>query len=193
MLALAAIPSSSVALVVARSSSLGFRNGVATTAGIVAGDLIFVTIAIMGMSALAIAMGSLFSVFKYAGGAYLIWLGIKLLGSKKPSGMPITDNRGSTLLSSFSSGLLLTLGDLKAVLFYASLFPALMDLSSLSIYDITIVISLTIVTVGGVKLIYAIAARTIVANLQTRSVSKHTKSLAGGLMVAAGSYIIIKA
>jgi len=69
MLALAAMPSASVALVVARSSSFGFRNGIATAIGIVAGDLIFVAIAILGMSALAVVMGSVFSVFKYIGGA----------------------------------------------------------------------------------------------------------------------------
>ncbi|MEX1117349.1 MAG: LysE family translocator [Terrimicrobiaceae bacterium] len=83
MLALAAMPSASVALVVARSSSLGLRNGIATAGGIVTGDLVFVAIAIMGMSALAMAMGPVFSAFKYVGGAYLIWLGIKLLRSDR--------------------------------------------------------------------------------------------------------------
>ena len=193
MLALAAMPSASVALVVARSSSLGLRNGIATALGIVAGDLIFVAIAILGMSALAIAMGSIFSVFKYVGGAYLVWIGIKLLRLKDIDNMATPDNSRSTLCSSFASGLLLTLGDIKAILFYASLFPTLMDLSDLSLSDIAIVVAVTVITVGGVKLSYAIAARTIVYHLQTRSISKRIKKLAGGLMVGVGSYIIIKA
>jgi len=192
MLALAAMPSASVALVVARSSSLGLRNGIATAIGIVAGDLIFVSIAILGMSALAIAMGSLFSVFKYIGGAYLIWLGIQLFRAKETVGLYAPDDRRSTLAFSFASGLLLTLGDLKAILFYASLFPTLMDVTVFSLSDIVVVVVVTIITVGGVKLAYAVLARTIITHLQIRTVSQHSKKIAGGLMIGTGSYIIIK-
>lgn len=191
MLALAAMPSASVALVVARSSSLGLRNGIATAIGIVAGDLIFVFIAILGMSALAVAMGSVFSVFKYIGGAYLIWLGIRLIISKESRELHLPDYRRSTLLSSFASGLLLTLGDMKAILFYASLFPALMNKTAFSLSDIITVITVTIITVGGVKLAYAIMALTIVSRLQARSASRHTKKVAGGLMIGAGGYTMI--
>ena len=53
MIVLAALPSCSVALVVTRAATLGIRNGAAVTAGIVMGDLIFVTLAILGMSTLA--------------------------------------------------------------------------------------------------------------------------------------------
>ncbi len=192
MLALAAMPSASVALVVVRSSSLGLRNGIATTVGIVVGDLIFVAITLLGMSALAITMGSVFSLLKYIGGAYLIWLGIKLFRSKESAGMHAPDNHGSTLASSFASGLLLTLGDLKAILFYASLFPTLMDVAALSISDIALVVAVTITTVGGVKLVYAGSAQSIVTRLQTRRLSRHTKQIAGSLMIGTGSFIIIK-
>jgi threonine/homoserine/homoserine lactone efflux protein len=192
MLALAAMPSASVALVVARSSSLGLRNGIATALGIVAGDLIFVSISILGMSALAITLGSVFSVLKYVGGAYLIWLGVKLLKSKETNGITSVDNSRSSLCSSFLSGFLLTLGDFKAIFFYASLLPTLMNLSDLSPRDIAIVVAVTVLTVGGVKILYAIAARMIVSYLQHRTATIHTKKIAGGLMIGAGSYIIVK-
>lgn len=192
MLALAAMPSASVALVVARSSSLGLRNGIATIMGIVAGDLVFVAITILGMTALAFTMGSLFSVLKYIGGAYLIWLGFKLLKSKQSLSANVPDDRGTTLATSFASGLLLTLGDLKAILFYASLFPTLMDVSTLAGSDIVVVVAVTVITVGGVKLFYAMVARAIVTRLQTRRLSRHTKTIAGGLMIGTGSYILIK-
>ncbi|WP_369334585.1 LysE family transporter, partial [Pectobacterium brasiliense] len=51
MIALAAMPSSSVALVVIRSATLGVRHGVATALGIVVGDLLFVVLAIAGLVA----------------------------------------------------------------------------------------------------------------------------------------------
>jgi threonine/homoserine/homoserine lactone efflux protein len=57
MLILAAIPSASVALVVTRSATLGIKNGISVACGIVLGDLIFVALAILGMSVLAETMG----------------------------------------------------------------------------------------------------------------------------------------
>ena len=69
---LAAIPSSSVLLVVTQSTALGLRNGVATAAGVVAGDLLLMAIAILGMTALAQQMGAFFVVVKYLAAGYLI-------------------------------------------------------------------------------------------------------------------------
>src|SRR3954463_10319736 len=56
----------------------GFREAVALTCGIVVGDLIFFLLAALGMAALAQAMGELFLFVKFAGAAYLIYLGVKL-------------------------------------------------------------------------------------------------------------------
>ena len=53
MVSLAAIPSTSVALVVTRSVTLGVANGVATSLGIVLGDLVFILLAVLGLSAVA--------------------------------------------------------------------------------------------------------------------------------------------
>ncbi len=194
MLTLAAMPSASVALVIARSSSCGLSNGIAAITGILAGDLIFIAITIMGMSALAVTMGSVFSVLKYIGAAYLIWLGLKLFRSKESVNLSATNPGGSTTLaSSFTAGLLLTLGDVKAILFYASLFPALLDLTALSASRIAIIVSVTIFTVGGVKLIYATAAHVIMDNLRTSRFSSHARKVAGGFMIGTGSYLMIKA
>ena len=82
MVALAAIPSASVALVITRSVTLGVANGIAVSVGIVLGDLIFILLAIFGLSVVAETMGSLFMIIKYLGAAYLLWLGYTLLTSK---------------------------------------------------------------------------------------------------------------
>lgn len=193
MLALAAIPSASVALVVTRSATLGVRNGAAVAAGIVIGDLIFVSLAILGMSVLAETMGAFFAIFKYLGGFYLVWLGIGLLRAKEEVPLRSVDSRGSTLLTSLVSGLLLTLGDVKAILFYASLLPTFVDMANLTVTGIAAIASITILTVGGVKLAYAFAAHRIVSRLQTRRAQKYSRLTAGGLMVGAGTYLVAKA
>ena len=67
MLLLAATPSGSVGFVVVSSATRGLSCGVAASLGIVAGDLIFVTLALLGLTALAEAMGALFAVLRYLG------------------------------------------------------------------------------------------------------------------------------
>ena len=82
MVPLAAMPSSSVALVVTRSVSSGRISGVFSALGIVAGDLVFVAMALLGMVVLAEQLGAFFVLMKYCGGAYLIYLGVQLMRSR---------------------------------------------------------------------------------------------------------------
>ena len=193
MAILALVPSTSVALVVARSSTAGFLNGAAVAAGIVVGDLVFVFLAILGMAALAEVMGSLFLVLRYLAGAYLIWFGISLLKSKPSSLVEASGRSTSTLPASFLSGLILTLGDVKAILFYASLFPAFVDLATIKASDITIIVVLTVVAVGGVKLGYAYSAMRVVSFARGLKAERAVKFTAGGFMVGAGAYLMAKA
>ncbi|MEO6422655.1 MAG: LysE family translocator, partial [Candidatus Nitrotoga sp.] len=186
MLPLAAMPSSSVALVVARSASGGRLNGAFSALGIVAGDLIFVAMALVGMSVLAESLGALFAIVKYCAGAYLVWLGWGLLRSKPSLTASTTTKKTTTLMADFLAGLLLTLGDFKAILFYASLFPTLVDMERLGVWDVPIIMAITVVTVGGVKLAYAIFASRIVENLSGRVSSDVPRKLGGTLMIGCG-------
>ncbi len=193
MLTLAIIPSTSVALVVARSATLGIANGAAVALGIVLGDLVFILLVLLGLSALAETLGGLFLVIKYIGGAYLIWLGFTLLSSKTNTSITIKKPilKGN-LRTSFLSGFFITLGDIKAIFFYGSLFPAFVNLSALQWSDITTIILLTILTVGGVKLAYAFLATKLVSMSQGLKVEKGVRITAGSFMVGAGSYLIVK-
>ncbi|WP_417578966.1 LysE family translocator [Nitrincola sp.] len=191
MLVLALAPSSSVALVVARSSTAGFLNGAVVAFGILVGDLVFVYLAILGMAVLAETMGSFFLILRYMAGAYLIWLGISLLRSN--TRIQVSAGRSaSTLSASFFSGLIITLGDVKAIFFYASLFPAFVDLTTIATSDIATIIVLTVVAVGGVKLGYVYFASRILSWTKSR-VHGVVKKTAGGFMVGAGTYLMVKA
>lgn len=190
---LAAVPSASVALVATRSAMLGFRNGAAVAMGIVAGDLVFVFLAVAGMSFLAETMGAFFAILKLLGGAYLIWLGLGMFRTKKAARLELERNRNAGLVTSFAAGLLLTLGDVKAILFYASLFPMFLDMNDVGTIDIAGVVIITILAVGGVKLVYAFASQRIISRLQTRPIDAGIKTASGGLMIGAGTWLILKA
>ena len=157
MVILAAVPSVSVLMVTARSASRGFIHGVFTTIGIVTGDIFFILIAIFGLVLLAEAMGNTIVLIKYLGGAYLIFLGINFWWNKTKTENDV-DASESSLLSSFLAGLLITLADQKAILFYLGFFPAFLDLSAITFLDTGIITGIVIVAVGGVKLGYAYMA-----------------------------------
>ncbi|MEQ8975781.1 MAG: LysE family translocator [Coleofasciculus sp. C1-SOL-03] len=190
MVVLASIPSVSVLTVSTRSATSGFIHGVFTTLGIVVGDIIFILIAIWGLSLLAAKMGGLFFLIKYLGGAYLIGLGIGLCRANvnKVETAAVIE---SSWLSSFIAGLSITLADQKATLFYLGFFPAFIDLSQISYLDTIIIIAITTVAVGGVKLGYAFMAdkARLLINSRTR---KGINMIAGCIMIGVGVFLMIK-
>lgn len=193
MVALAALPSTSVALVITRSATLGVANGVAVTAGIILGDLAFILLAIFGLSVVAEAMGSLFMIVKCLGATYLLWLGYTLITSKSTTTITVDKTvKKQNLVTSFIAGFILTLGDIKAIIFYASLLPVFVNLSTLQASDVLIIISVMVVSLGSVKILYAFSAAKIVALATDKKLDNIARKTAGGFMLAAGSYLIVK-
>jgi threonine/homoserine/homoserine lactone efflux protein len=192
MAGLAALPSSSVALLIVHAATVGVRSGLAVAAGIVAGDLLFATLAIAGMSALAENLGSLFVVLRYGAAAYLVWLGIGLIrsaaGKLADRSFPVARRFTGGLMAGF----LLTLSDVKAILFYASLFPAFIDLTTLDAPDIVLILAITVLAVGGVKASYAVAARRIAVAAGRAPWKAPAQIATGGLMVGAGGYLVAR-
>jgi threonine/homoserine/homoserine lactone efflux protein len=190
MLVLAAIPSVSVLAVSTRSATSGLIHGVFTTVGIVLGDIIFIIIAIWGLAFLSETMGNLFFLIKYLGGAYLIWLGVELWRSTANQ-IETEKVVEASLLSSFLTGLLITLGDQKATLFYLGFFPAFLDVSQISYFDTGIIIAITVLAVGGVKLAYAFMADRARVFINFR-IRKSMNVIAGCIMIAVGIFLITK-
>jgi len=191
MIVLAIIPSVSVLAVSARAAAFGFTHGVFTALGIVAGDIIFILVAVYGLVFVAAAMGEQFRLVQYIGGAYLIWLGVslwradaKLRNSDEP--------RQSSWGSSFLSGLLITLGDQKAILFYLGFFPAFIDLRLMTPIDTLLIILIAIVGVGGAKLVYAwLADRASLIFKNTRAI-QGLNMFAACIMILVGLVLLLK-
>lgn len=192
MVVLAAIPSVSVLAVSARAASSGFRHGAFTTIGIIVGDLVFIILAISGLAMLAEMMGTLFVLVKYVGGAYLMWLGLTLWRS---TASPTAVDRGveSSWLSSFLTGLFLTLGDLKAIFFYLGFFPAFVDLSTISIIDISLIILVMSVAVGSIKLGYAFIADRTRLLFHPSKPKRAINIVAGTVMMGVGLFLLVRA
>ncbi|MGD8577362.1 MAG: LysE family translocator [Thiohalophilus sp.] len=193
MFALAAIPSTSVVLVVTRSLTVGTGNGVAVAGGIVLGDLVFVVLASIGLSVVAETMGGLFVIIRYLGAIYLLWLGFSLIMGKNEPGRSSSGvaSKGS-LLADFLAGFALTLGDVKAIFFYVSLLPMFVDMDKLGLPEILVIVLVTITSVGGVKIFYALSATRLADLTMGFRFRRIIRKTSGAVILGVGGYIMAK-
>lgn len=192
MLMGALVPGVSVFTVAARSLAFGLQHGLATAAGIVAGDLLFILIAIYGLSILAAWAGGYFYLFQYVGGAYLFGLGLMLWWST-PAIADLRLRQGASPAASFLVGLAVTLADQKAILFYLAFLPAFVDLPALTVGDTAAVLSIATVAVGAPKIMYALVAARAVRVMESLNATRVINRLAGTAMVVIGIYLVASA
>jgi threonine/homoserine/homoserine lactone efflux protein len=124
-LALLIIPGPAVLYIVGRSIHLGRRAGLASVLGIAGGSLVHVGAAALGLSAVLLASSLAFSVVKYAGAAYLIYLGVRtLLGAaREQTDAPRTDR----LHRIMAQGLVVNILNPKTALFFFAFIPQFVD------------------------------------------------------------------
>lgn len=193
MMALAATPSTSVALVLTRSAASGVAAGAAVAVGIVLGDLLFVCLALLGMGALAESLSGTFYWVRLVCGGYLIYLGWCCWRAvPQPANRRVTATPGG-LWRDTLTGLLITLADVKAIVFYASLFPAFVDLSRMTLQGLSVVMVITLMAVGGTKLAYAYGANRIAQTTLIQRFERPAQRIGGTLLGVIGLYLIIGA
>lgn len=191
MFLLAASPGPGVFATVARALASGFSHAAVLVLGIVAGDLIFLLLAIHGLASMAEILGGFFTFIKYAGGLYLIWLGIKIWRSN-PKVKNVEGKKELSWKKNFISGLSITLANPKVILFYLGFLPTFVDLTSLTSADILAISMVVAVVLGSVLLSYAWAASRAGQIFKSRRTLRTINRCAGGVMMTAGGTILLK-
>ncbi|UYO45319.1 LysE family translocator [Rhodopseudomonas palustris] len=117
-------PGPDTAYIVGRGLQFGWRGGAAAALGVGTGCLVHVAAAAAGLSALLMASTLAFSVLKWIGAAYLIWLGLRMLLSK-PSDFTATAGAAPALSlgSVFRQGMLTNVLNPKVALFFLAFLP----------------------------------------------------------------------
>lgn len=160
-----ASPGPGVAAVIARSLAQGTRGAPAFIAGFLAGDLIWFTIAVTGLAALAQTAQALFVGVKYAGAAYLLYLAYKLWTAPVSATDAATEIVGAQKRwQLFLGSLALTLANPKTILFFLALLPTVVRLEELTLIgfvEIVIAISIVLPLTLGVYVLLADRARRI--------------------------------
>ncbi len=122
--ALLLIPGPTVLLILSYALSKGRSVAVASATGVALGDLIAMTASLLGLGALVLASATLFSVLKWIGAVYLVWLGIKLLRSTPSEGMAtIETGRDVTAKGVFTHAAAVTALNPKSIAFFIAFVP----------------------------------------------------------------------
>lgn len=122
VLGLFLIPGPAVLLTVARAASGGSRIGMATGLGIATGDLVHTVMATIGLSAILMTSSLAFSIVKYAGVAYLVYLGIRAILEKSEAlGLPNARPIGAG--KAFREAMLAEMLNPKTALFFLAFLP----------------------------------------------------------------------
>jgi threonine/homoserine/homoserine lactone efflux protein len=166
--ALLAIPGPAVLYIVVQSAEQGRRAGLASVAGIHVGSLVHVAAATAGLSALIVASALAFSIVKFAGAAYLVYLGIRKLLER-----PVVTDAGrpppEPLRRSFTRGIVVNVLNPKTALFFLAFLPQFVDRSRGDVWSQVLVLGLLFVLLGLVSdSLYALAAGTVGGLLRRR-------------------------
>jgi threonine/homoserine/homoserine lactone efflux protein len=124
---LLAIPGPAVLYIVGRSIGQGRNAGLVSALGIGVGTLIHTLAAAVGLSALLVSSATAFSVVKYLGAAYLVYLGIQRLRSKQSLAASDTTAPQATLARVFSQGIVVNVLNPKTALFFFAFLPQFID------------------------------------------------------------------
>ncbi|GCA51228.1 MULTISPECIES: LysE family translocator [Sinorhizobium] len=185
---LLAIPGPTILLVISYALGHGRKIAGATVAGVALGDFTAMTASMLGLGALLATSAAIFTVLKWVGAAYLVWLGIKLWKA------PVGNDSGSTLETSpaerplriFVHTYAVTALNPKSILFFVAFLPQFLDLSrplfaQMAIFETTFLILATINAA-----LYAWLAAAAGSTIRKPNVRRIVNRLGGSLLIGAG-------
>lgn len=184
-----AIPGPTILLVVSYALGHGRKTAFATVTGVALGDFTAMTASLFGLGALLATSAALFTTLKWIGGAYLIWLGIKLWRAPIVSG-PLADNDNlpeEKSLKIFLHAYVVTALNPKSIVFFVAFVPQFLN-PALPFVNQMLVMEATFLVLATINAsTYALAAHAARGLIRKASVQRAVNRTGGTLLIAAGA------
>lgn len=184
----AAIPGPGMTAIVARALGSGFRPTFFMGLGLILGDLVYLTAVILGLAILAQNFTTPFLIIKYLGALYLCYIAWKLWTAGLLR-QDIQATRGAKGMMAFLSGLLVTLGNPKTMLFYVALVPTLIPLQDIGLRDYAVLVATTFIVLIAVLLPYILLASKARELLKKPRTLQALNRSAAGILAGTAAYI----
>ena len=180
------LPGPAVLYVVARGATQGRKAALVSVAGIHVGTLVHITAAAVGLSALIVASAKAFAAIELAGGAYLIWLGIKSL-RKRPGSEHVTVATPWNMRRVFTDAVVVNVLNPKTAIFFLAFVPQFVDIEAGHTTVQLLVLGATFIVLGVITDgAYALAAGWISGRISTSPRAERRKDV-----VASTSYLFL--
>ena len=152
------MPGPNTLYIIARSIQQGRLAGFCSSLGVQVGTLFHITAAALGLSALLLSSALAFSIVKYAGAMYLIYLGLKTLLTKEKAARP-QEVRENKLSRAFYQGVWVQLLNPKTALFFFAFLPQFINPTRGAVPTQVIFLGMILVLLGTLSdTVYALAA-----------------------------------
>lgn len=192
VLALMSTPGPSHLLMLSNSISHGFRRSLATAAGDLSANAVQMLAAGLGLAAILAASGQALGIIKWAGVAYLIWLGIRMIRKARPDQSGDRTRPAPPLLRAlWMQGFITSAANPKAIVFFAALFPQFIQAQS-PFWPQFLILSATYIVIDGLFLsTYGIGAGWI-AHRFKGTARMWIERTGGGFMIGAAVLLGVK-
>ncbi len=188
-LALALVPGPSVTVIIANSLKHGTRAGLSNMLGTQAGAMIWLGIAALGLGAAIKVMGVWFDLLRYAGAAYLVWMGIKLFMSK--GDLAVATDRARPNGSFFLQGFVVIMSNPKMLVLYGALIPPFIPHGG-DVMKLTLFMGFTFAMIAAVgDTAYALLAGRAGAWL-SRSRIRAIEIVSGCCLIGGAAWMVLK-
>jgi len=183
------IPGPGVAALVGQSLGSGLRTSFFFLAGLALGDLVYLSIAVAGLAALAELFAEAFLVVKIIGGLYLVYLAWVFWTSEAGLvGVRTARTRGGA--KAFLAGFTVTLGNPKTIVFYLALLPTVLNLSAVGLFEWALLAVVTVLVLFAVLAPYALLAAKARSLMTRPAALKRLNRAAGATIGGAGALIL---
>lgn len=180
------VPGPTVMLVVSYALGHGKRSAWATVPGVMLGDLTALTVSLAGAGAVLAASATLFTVLKYMGAAYLVWLGIKLWRAEPKLEMPQDAGSRKDARSMFWSAYIVTALNPKGIIFFIAFLPQFVSPAQPVVPQLVILGATFLALATTSVAVWATAAGEMRARFRKPGTLKLVNRFGGGFMICAG-------
>lgn len=190
--ALLLIPGPTILLVLSYAISQGRQVALATVAGVALGDLIAMTVSLLGLGAVVLASTTLFSILKWIGAAYLVYLGFKLYLSATTASLDQVGKVGeATAKSVFTHAATVTALNPKSIVFFIAFVPQFIDAKSALLPQFIVLITTFVILAAINALAYAILADKLRKRIADPSVLAWFSKIGGGTLIGMGVFTAV--
>lgn len=185
----AAIPGPGIAALVGQSLGNGLRASLFFLGGMALGDIVYLSVAVAGLAAIAQIFAGAFLIIKICGGIYLVYLAWKFWTNK--AGLTrVNDMSRRKGLKAMVAGFTVTLGNPKVVVFYLALLPTVLDLKTVGPSQWVALCGLTTAVLFAALSPYAVLASKARGMMRRSGALVRLNRIAAGIIGAAGVLIL---